>query len=171
MLKSAVNFMTTAYTSKSKRTSSVAKIAENKLNKQEEATEPRAESIFYLENIVSKKNKEKENFRKTEFEAVERNCEKVEAKDKKYIEALKEEMLRKYKAEQEKSQRKIENIKRKALQRIEEKIKQEELKIENMCKAEVCQAVDKVAKEIGWFQTAVLLYKAYPEFFDKRNKN
>ncbi len=156
---------------KTKRTSNITKVSKNKIVEQEVGSEPRAESIFYLESIVARKNREKENFRKSEFEAVEKNCEKVEAKDRKYIEALKDEMLRKYKAEQEKSQRKIENIKRKALQRIEDKIKQEEQKIENMCKTEVCQAVDRVAKEIGWFQTAVLLYKAYPDFFDKKGKN
>ena len=155
---------------RTRKASSTTKESENKVVELETKNEQRTESVFYLENLVARKNKEKENFRKTEFEAIERTCEQVEAKDKKYIEALKDEMLRKYKAEQEKSQRKIENIKRKALQRIEEKIRQEEQKIENMCKTEVCQAVDRVAKKMGWFQTAVILYKAYPDFFDKKTK-
>lgn len=123
---------------------------------------------FYLIKSVKKTLNEAESKRQIEIEKVNKMCEKEEEKDKKYIEALKNELLERYQVERDKCQKKLEKIKEKALKKIEQQAKKEQEKIEEMCKNEVLNAIYNCAKESGWFNTAVALYKTNPDFFNEK---
>lgn len=127
-----------------------------------------ANENFYLIKFVKKALNEAESERQIEIEKVNKICEKEEEKDKKYIEALKNELLERYQVERDKCQEKLEKIKEKALKKIEQQAKKEQEKIEEMCKKEVLDAIYNYAKENGWFNTAVALYKANPDFFNEK---
>ena len=126
--------------------------------------------VFYLEKQVIKKQAEVEEKRKIEVDRVNKECEKIEAKDKKYIDALRVEMLERYKYEQEKCQKKLNALKTKALEKIEQQLQREKEKMETMCKNEVLKAINKYAENNGWFETAVAIYKAEPEIFEKNSE-
>ena len=125
--------------------------------------------VFYLEKQIIKKQAEVEEKRKIEVDRVNKECEKIEAKDKKYIDALRIEMLERYKYEQEKCQKKLNALKTKALEKIEQQLQREKEKMEAMCKNEVLKAINKYAENNGWFETAVAIYKAEPEIFEKNS--
>ena len=125
---------------------------------------------FYLIKNVKKMFSESETKRNIEMEKFNRLCNKEEEKDKKYIEALKNELLDRYKAERDRCQEKIKALREKALKKIEQQAQKEQEKIEAMCKIEVLAAVNKFAEAEGWFKTAVLLYNANPEFFNNKKK-
>lgn len=127
--------------------------------------------VFYLEKQVLKKQTEVEEKRRIEVDRTNKECEKIEAKDKKYIDALRIEMLERYKYEQEKCQKKLNALKAKALKKIEQQLQHEKEKIEAMCKSEVLKAISKYAENKGWFETAVKIYKAEPEIFEKKGEN
>ena len=122
---------------------------------------------FYLETKVKKLLNESESRRKIEIEKVSKECEQEEIKGQKYIEALKAEMLERYKAEQDKCQKKIDKLKTQAMKKIEDKMKKEQQAINEMCKTEILSAINKFAAEKGWFELGVALYKANPSLFDK----
>ena len=137
-----------------------------KISLEKENTNSVSES-FYLETKVKKLLNESENRRKIEIEKVSKECEQEEIKGQKYIEALKAEMLERYKAEQDKCQKKIDKLKTQAMKKIEDKMKKEQQAINEMCKTEILSAINKFATENGWFELGVALYKANPELFDK----
>ena len=137
-----------------------------KISIEKENTNSVSES-FYLETKVKKLLNESENRRKIEIEKVSKECEQEEIKGQKYIEALKAEMLERYKAEQDKCQKKIDKLKTQAMKKIEDKMKKEQQAINEMCKTEILSAINKFAAEKGWFELGVALYKANPALFDK----
>ena len=48
-------------------------------------------------------------------------------------------------------------------------MQREKEKLEVMCKNEVLKAINKYADNNGWFETAVAIYKAEPEIFEKNS--
>ena len=76
------------------------------------------QEVFYLEKIISQKNAENKARRQLEIDKLNRQCQKNEERDQKYIDELKAELLEKYKRAQENCQRKIDTAKKKALSKI-----------------------------------------------------
>ena len=142
--------------------------AENVNEIDKKALKSLANESFYLIKSVKKTLNEAESKRQIEIEKVNKMCEKEEEKDKKYIEALKNELLERYQVERDKCQKKLEKIKEKALKKIEQQAKKEQEKIEEMCKNEVLNAIYNCAKESSWFNTAVALYKTNPDLFNEK---
>ena len=113
--------------------------------------------------------KENETKRKNEIEKIEKECEKIELKDKKYMESLKTEFLAKYQEEQDRCQKRLENKKKRELQRIEKKKQAEKERVERMCEKEVYRAIKKVAEQTSWFDVARKIHNSCPEFFANNN--
>ena len=129
-----------------------------------------SEEVFELAQKVKQSLDAAETKRQVEIERIGKVCEKEEERDRKYIEALKTELLEKYKLEQNRLQKKLENLKKKALLKIEQKTAKEKEKIDKMCEKEVLDAIVKFANKNSWFQVAIEIYRANPDFFKKEEK-
>ena len=152
------------------KTSSSFTVKNNNSKKTQNMTNIASEETFYLAKLVKKSFNEIDVKRKVEAEKMDKICEKQELKEKKYIEALKTELLEKYKHEQNKCQAKIEGLRLKAFKAIERKIQKEKSKVEAMCRQEVLKAVNAYANNNSWFDVAVAIYRADPSFFEKKDR-
>jgi len=142
-------------------------IEEQEENKKSISSNSVKEEVFYLAQQVKKRISENESKRKIELDKINKLCEREESKDRKQIEKLKEDLLTRYKKEQEKLERKLFELKKAEIEKLERVYQKEQEKINEMCKVEVLEAVKRYAEKHNWFEVAVQIYRANPEFFSK----
>ena len=124
---------------------------------------------FYLENEVKSIA---DNCKKKQQSIIIQKDKDIEKTKLKLEKQFKEEQARYLRASEKlkrKNALKEEKIILKAKKKEEMLLKAEFMAREELCKKEILASVAKLADKIGWFETALEMYKAMPSLFQKEN--